>query len=69
MSKLKAVWSKLDGYKTTIAALYWGALMPSLAMLYPQGVPADVNKWVTIAGFVLSATGLGHKWYKKKEEK
>jgi hypothetical protein len=58
-----------DGKKTILASLYWGAVMPSLAVWFPEGVPGDVNRWVVTVGFVLSAVGLGHKWYKKTEEK
>lgn len=64
MKQLKAFWSLLDGKKTIVASLYWGFVMPSLAVLYPNGVPADINKWVTIVGFFLTALGLGHKYYK-----
>jgi hypothetical protein len=69
MQKLKAIWDSLSGLKTMIAAMYWGCAMPSLAVLYGDGVPPNIFKWVTIVGFFLTATGLGDKWYKKYRTK
>jgi hypothetical protein len=57
-------WQWLDGKKTVVAAIYWSVVMPALAVLYPAGVPSGVNRWVSAAGVVLTALGLGHKWYK-----
>lgn len=68
MKYIKLVWQWLDGKKTGLAAMYWGAVMPSLLVMYPEGVPANINKWVTITGFFLTAAGLGHKWYKTKNQ-
>ena len=61
MNQLKAFWTYLNGKKTTIAALYWGTVMPGLLVLYPAGVPGNVNKWVTLVGLLLTSLGLGHK--------
>ena len=41
-------------------------MKPGLAVRYPEGVPANVNKWVVIAGFILTSIGLGHKMIKQK---
>ena len=61
MNALKQAWAWLDGKKCAIAAAYWGVVCPALIVLYPSGTPANVNKWVTLAGLVLTAAGLGHK--------
>ena len=58
------LWEWLDGKKTAIASIYWGAVMPSLLVIYPAGVPVLVNRWATVSGLFLSALGLGHKGYK-----
>jgi hypothetical protein len=62
------IWQLLNGKKLVIASLYWGTILPSLILLYPAGVPADINKWVVIACFFLTSIGLGHKMYKKSIE-
>lgn len=68
MKFLAVLWNKLSGYKTTVASIYWGCVMPSLVLLYPDGVPSNINKWVVIVGLFLTSVGLGHKWYKKASE-
>ena len=60
----KRFWAWLSGKKTTIAAIYWSVVMPSLAIWYTDGVPPDVNKVVSIIGLMLTAAGLGHKLQK-----
>ena len=69
MNQLKLFWSFLQGKKTIIAALYWGTALPALALLYPLGVPPDINKWFVIVGMLLSSIGLGSKWAKRQIEK
>ena len=64
MTFIRRLWVWLDGKKTIIASIYWGAVMPSLLVIYPAGVPILVNRWTTVAGLFLSAIGLGHKCYK-----
>jgi hypothetical protein len=66
---IKAVWQAFNGSKTVIASIYWGSVLPSLLLIYPAGIPANVSKWTTIIGFFLTSVGLGHKWYKKTAEK
>ena len=65
IKKIKELWQYADGAKTLIAALYWGTVMPSLLILYPNGTPPNVNKWCTIAGLFLTSVGAGHKFYKR----
>lgn len=69
MKNMIALWKAFNGRKTVIASIYWGSVLPSLLLIYPNGVPADVNKWTTIIGFFLTSIGLGHKWYKKSSAK
>jgi len=64
MKYLKSFWALLNGKKTLIASLYWGFVMPSLLVIYPTGVPVEVNRYTTITGFFLTAIGLSHKFYK-----
>jgi hypothetical protein len=68
MNMLKSAWKLFNGKKTVIASIYWGAIMPSLLVFFPQGTPPEIMKVVTVVGFFLTATGLGHIWYKKVEE-
>jgi hypothetical protein len=69
MKKLSELWAMTAGLKTTASALYWGTVCPSLLVLFPNGVPADVNKWVTIIGFFLTSIGVGDKFYRKYVDK
>jgi len=57
---MKKLWAYLDGKKSKIALAYWTIVIPSLPVIFPDGVPTGVNKWVTVAGIVLSSIGLGH---------
>jgi hypothetical protein len=66
MNQIKIAWQWLDGKKTIVAEIYWGTVMPGLAVFYPDGVPANTNKWVVLAGFLLTSIGLGHKMIKQK---
>jgi len=62
------LWTWFSGKKTVIASIYWGVVMPALAVWYPEGVPVEVNKPVVIIGLALTAAGAGHKAYKKISE-
>ncbi len=61
LSALKNIWTLLDGKKTIIAATFWTIVMPSLNILYPNGIPTTLNKTTLIIGTILGAVGLGHK--------
>jgi hypothetical protein len=64
-SWLKNAWNYLDGKKTIIAATFWTIVMPTLNIIYPNGIPATLNKTTIIFGTFLSSIGLGHKAIKK----
>lgn len=64
MKQVKIVWQWLDGKKTVVASIYWGTVMPGLALFYPDGAPPDINRWLVLAGFLLTSLGLGHKTIK-----
>lgn len=64
MQAIKDLWKWFNGKKRQFALAYWTIVIPSLSVLYPDGTPTDVYKWVTIAGIVLSATGYGHAAFK-----
>jgi hypothetical protein len=53
-------WKWLDGKKSKIALIYWTVVTPALPIIFDGGVPPNVEKAVTILGFLLSAIGLGH---------
>lgn len=73
MKFFKTVWSKLNNKKRTIALIYWSVLIPSIAVIWPNGCPEGFplifSKCVTIFGFLLSAVGLGHAAVKSNNEK
>lgn len=57
---MKEVWKWLDGKKSKIALIYWTVIMPSLPIIYENGVPDNIEKTATILGYLLTALGLGH---------
>jgi hypothetical protein len=61
MSVFKNFWNWLDGKKTIIATIFWSVAMPALNILYPNGIPSNINKVTLLMGLVLSSLGLGHK--------
>lgn len=61
MNFLKAAWAWLNGKKTVFAVCYWSSIVPSLAVIYPNGVPANIQKTEIVIGLILSALGLGSK--------
>ena len=64
-----SIWQVLDGKKRLIALVYWSVLMPSLAVIWPDGFTTPFSiafyKITTIFGMFLSAIGLGHAAVKK----
>jgi hypothetical protein len=58
---MKKFWEYINGRKTTIACVYWSFMVPALAIIYPTGIPSNINKANLIIGLALSALGLGHK--------
>lgn len=67
MGAIKNLWQYFDGKKTIIASIYWGAVIPSLLVIFPQGTPPEIMKPVTVIGLFLTSMGLGHKFYKRQE--
>jgi hypothetical protein len=61
MKFLKSIWAFLDGKKTIIACIYWSFMLPALNIIYPNGIPGNLNKITLLTGLILSALGLGHK--------
>lgn len=64
------MWKWLNGKKRTIALTYWTVVIPSIAVLWPQGAPDNIDKGAGLLGVLLSALGLGHaaiKSYKIKK--
>jgi hypothetical protein len=54
-----------DGWKTAIAAIYWPVSAQVIPLWFENGLTGNAYKvWMTI-GVLLTATGVGHKWYKK----
>ncbi|MDD5650084.1 MAG: hypothetical protein PHF86_06675 [Candidatus Nanoarchaeia archaeon] len=70
---LVKLWRLINGRKRTIALIYWSVLIPSIAVIWPNGCPDGFplvfSKSVTIFGFLLSALGLGHAAVKSKSRK
>lgn len=62
---MRKLWAALSGKKRTIAALYWGIVLPSMPIVWPDGVPENINKIAVITGLVLTYMGLGHAAIKK----
>jgi len=60
---IKKIWN-VEGLKRTTALLYWSVVSPSLPIVWPTGVPGNINKVYLIVGIFLSAVGLGHAAYK-----
>jgi hypothetical protein len=54
-------WIWLDGKKTIISTIFWSITMPSLNIIYPDGIPTYLNKTTLIIGTILSALGITHK--------
>lgn len=61
---IKKVWD-IDGLKRFVALLYWSVVSPSLPIIWPEGVPTNINKAYLVIGLLLSALGLGHAAVKK----
>lgn len=68
MKILKKLWDSFNGKKTVLASIYWGTVMPGLAIYFPDGIPSNINRPVIVLGFFLTSVGLGHKWYKKRSD-
>ena len=68
MKTIAIIWLSMQGYKTIAASIYWGTVMPGALVMFPEGVPTDVNKWLVIVGFFLTSVGLGDKWYRRARE-
>ena len=62
---LKDAWNWLDGKKTVIATIFWTIVMPTLNVVYPNGIPSTLNKTTIIIGTFLGTIGLGHKAIKR----
>lgn len=60
MKSLKKLWKFFSGKKRTIAVIYWGTVLPGLAVIYPDGIPGEVKHVAGITGLVLTYLGLGH---------
>lgn len=59
---MKRVWNWLNGKKTALAAAYWAlTATPIINELFDGEPPESVVKWVKVAGWLLTALGLGHK--------
>lgn len=61
---LSQIWTWLNGKKSTIATIYWTIVMPSLTVIYPNGIPSPIDKVTVLIGTLLGALGLGHKLVK-----
>jgi hypothetical protein len=70
MNFFKKLWTLLDGKKRNIAIIYWSVLVPSMAIIWPEGFnsPSSIvfYKITTILGIFLSALGLGHAYVKSQ---
>jgi len=57
-------WNWMIGKKRTFALIYWSILIPSMAVIWPDGfhTPFSIifNKCMVIFGLIFSAVGLGH---------
>lgn len=69
MIKLRAFWDWLSGKKRNLALCYWSILLPSLAIIYPNGVPVNLNKTVLVLGVAFSALGITHSVAKSRAAK
>jgi hypothetical protein len=65
---LKSAWQWLDGKKQKLANIYWGIIVPALAVPMASGV--TVPKWVVvtagIVGVLFSYIGITHAAYKSQ---
>jgi hypothetical protein len=62
------VWRWFNGKKRSLALVYWSVVIPALPVVYPTGVPDDVNKIVVVLGIALSALGVGHSVVKDNKK-
>jgi hypothetical protein len=58
----------INGWKTAIAAIYWPTWTLIVPIWFPTGMPDTWNKAGITVGILLTATGVGHKWYKATHE-
>jgi hypothetical protein len=63
------IWGLINGKKRQVAQFYWLFVVPTIALLYPQGAPARVATVVAIVGLFLTAIGYGHAVIKSMAQK
>lgn len=56
---MNLIWTWFDGKKRVIALIYW-TILPLVPVIYPDGIPKELNNWLTAIGLLLSTLGLGH---------
>jgi hypothetical protein len=67
MENLKKIWKFLNGKKTAFAAAYW-FIVSNVGVLFPKGIPENINELLVAIGTYLTAMGLGHKVVKSLDK-